>query len=133
MANALKKINYEEYLVIALTPEGADVTLNTRAAMGLCRGGTIPAKAPLAWLGLFWLALISVPCIYFWGDLRFIAVSIFLAWMGARRSKRAAVAAAWREIKGKGALPLERRREIYTFLTANDLLYLPEKSGNAFG
>lgn len=133
MANALKDLQYDEFLELVATPEGKNVTLNTGAAMGLCRGNAVPTKAPLAWLGLFWLALISIPCIYFWSDLRFIALSIFLAWLGARRSKRAAVAAVWREVKGKGTLNKEQQTELYDVLTQNDWLYLPGPDENKFG
>ena len=133
MANALKDVTYDEFLDFVQTPEGNNVTLNTGAAMGLCRGNAVATKAPLAWLALFWLSLISIPCIYFWWDLRFIALSIFLAWLGARCSKRSAVSAVWREIKGKGTMPKEQREEIYAFLTKNDWLYFPTPDENKFG
>ncbi|MCC8194805.1 MAG: hypothetical protein LIP28_09200 [Deltaproteobacteria bacterium] len=133
MANALKEMSHDAFLEFVQTPEGKNVTLNTGAALGLCRGGAVPTKAPLAWLGLFWLSLISIPCIYFWSDPRFIALSIFLAWLGARRSKRAAVAATWREVKGKGRLNTEQQREVYELLVQKDWLYLPTPDENKFG
>lgn len=133
MANALKEMSYNNYLELVETPEGKNVTLNTGAAMGLCRGGAIPTRAPLAWLGLFWAALISIPCVYFWSDPRFIACSIFLAWLGARRSKRSAVSAVWREMKGKGQLTMEQREEMYAILSKNDWMYLPTADETKFG
>lgn len=133
MANALADMDYDTFLALTQTPEGESVSLNTNAALSLCRGSIVPTKAPLAWLGLFWLALISIPCIYFWTDLRFIAVSIFLAWLGARRSKRAAIAAVWREVKGKGTLTYEQRTDLYAGMVKNDWLYLPEPEENKFG
>jgi hypothetical protein len=133
MANALTDMSYDDFLELTNTPEGKNVSLDTSAALGLCRGGIVPTKAPLAWLGLFWLALISIPCIYFWSDLRFIAVSIFLAWLGARRSKRAAIAAVWREVKGKGTLTYEQRTDVYAGMVKNGWLYLPVPEENKFG
>ena len=133
MANALKDMTYEKFLAFTQTPESKKLSLNTGAAMGLCRGGAIPTKAPLYWLGLFWLAVISIPCIYFWWDMRFIAMSIFLAWLGARRSKLAAIAATWREIKGRGTMPKEKTAEIYAFLVQKDWLYLPSPEDTKFG
>ncbi|SBW10296.1 hypothetical protein KL86DPRO_60110 [uncultured delta proteobacterium] len=133
MANALKDMTHDEFLAFSRTPEGKNVSLNTGAALGLCRSGAIPTKAPLAWLSLFWLSLISIPCIYFWSDLRFIAISIFLAWLGARRSKRAAIAATWREVKGTGKLNADQQKEVYGVLVQRDWLYLPTPDETRFG
>lgn len=133
MTNALADMDYDAFLELMQSPEGKNVSLNTGAALGLCRGGLVPTKAPLAWLSLFWLALLSIPCIYFWSDLRFIAASIFLAWLGARRSKRAAIAAVWREVKGEGTLTYEQLTDLYAGMVKNDWLYLPAPEENKFG
>ena len=124
MANALKDVSHEEFLALVQTRETKDATINMGAALGLCRGGAIPSKVPLLWLGMFWLALLSIPGLYFWSDPRFIAISIFLAWLGARRSKSSAIAATWRELKGKGTLSAEQQKEIYDYLVEHDWLYL---------
>lgn len=124
MVNALKDIPHDKFPRFAASPEGKKISLNTGAALGLCRSGAIPTKEPLAWLGLFWLSLVSIPCIFLWTSPRFIIVSIFLAWLGARRSKRAAIAATWREIQGKGKLNAEQQKEVYDLLVRRDWLYL---------
>lgn len=125
MANALKEMSYDEFLRFVETPESAALGLNTGAALGLCRGGTVKTRAPLAWLGVFWLSLIGIGVTFFFWDLRFIIAWVFLLWLSARRSKRCAIAAVWREIKGKGTLPKEERERMYAFLVSGDWLYLP--------
>ncbi len=127
MPNALKNMNYDEFLAFVETPESSELGLNTGAALGLCRGGAVHTRASLIWLGVFWLALISIFLIFLFWDWRFIAISIFLAWLGARRSKRSAISAVWREIKGRGKMPLEEREKIYAFLVERDYLYLSSK------
>ena len=132
MANALKDMSHSEFLKVAQTPEGKGITLNMGAALGLCRGGAIPTKTPLLWLGLFWASLLSIPAIYFWSDPRFIVLAIFLAWLGARRSKRAAMTATWCELKGKGTLNTAQQRDIYEYLVRNDWLHLPAPDEHLF-
>jgi len=132
MANALKNLSHNEFLDFTQLSKGKDVTLNLGAALGLCRGGAIPSKVPLLWLGLFWISLLSIPGIYFWSDPRFIILSIFLAWLGARRSKRAAMAATWRELKGKGTLTATQQKELYEYLVQNDWLYLSSPEDHLF-
>ena len=125
MINNLKTMSYDEFLQFVQTPENTKLGLNVGAALGLCRGGAIKTNAPLFWLGLFWLSLIGIVANLFLWDLRFIAAWVFLVWLGARRSKRSAIAAVWRELKGHGTLPKKEREQIYTFLVDRDWLYLP--------
>ena len=125
MANALKNMGYDDFLTFVETPGSSALGLNTGAALGLCRGGSVKTRAPLIWLGVFWLSIFGAIANVFLWDLRFLAAWVFLLWFSARHSKRSAIAAVWREVKGRGRMPKDKREEIYAFLVSHDWLYLP--------
>ena len=127
MDNPLVTLSYDDFLRLAQTAGGAGIRLDTGAALSLCRNGIVRTSAPLAWLALFWVSLIAMVLTFFFCDWRFIAFWVFLAWLGARRSKRSAVSAVWREIKGQGAMSRQERENIYTFLVGRGMLFLSPK------
>lgn len=127
-SNALTNTGYQDFVALMQTPRGGAVRLDTGAALSLCRNGHVKTKAPLAWLGLFWVSLLAaVPTVLFW-NWQYAPVWIFLMWLAARRSKFAAVSAVWRELKGTGILPEDQRAAIYETLVAQNLLRLPPEA-----
>ncbi|CAK7002741.1 MAG: hypothetical protein DELT_00097 [Desulfovibrio sp.] len=131
MDNALKSMDYAAFVEMAATPRGAAVKLNHAAALSLCRSGWVETKAPLAWLGVFWVALIGLAVtLLFWNWL-YAPAWLFPVLVSARKSKQSAIAAVWRELKGQGKMPFEKRAEIYASLAAQDMLFLAPQTGNA--
>jgi len=128
LPNDLAAMDYDAFAALMRTPRGSSVLLDTNAALSLCRNGYVRTKAPLVWLGAFWIALIAaIPTVYF-GSWQFAPACLFLLWLAARRSKSSAVAAVWRELKGLGSLPPEQRAAIYAHLVEQNMLVLqPEK------
>lgn len=122
--NTLSATNYDAFVALMKTPRSRSVRLDTEAALSLCRNGHVQTKAPLVWLGVFWVALLAVIPTLIFLHWQYAPVSLFLMWFGARRSKMAAVSAVWRELRGLGAMPLEQRAELYALLVQQGMLHL---------
>lgn len=124
MDNTLKNMDYAAFLDITKSSRGAEVKLDTSAALSLCRNGRIVTKAPLVWLGVFWVALIAlILTLLFWNWL-YAPAWLFPLLVAARKSKQTGVAAVWRELKGQGQMPFEKRAEIYASLVSQNMLFL---------
>lgn len=131
MDNALKNMDYAAFLALAQTPRGSDVRLDTSAALSLCRNGWVVTKAPLVWLGVFWAALVGLALTFFFWNWFYAPAWLFPVLVAARKSKQTGIAAVWRELKGQGAMPFEKRAEIYASLVGQDMLFLAPQPGDA--
>lgn len=132
MDNALNNMDYAAFLELAQTPRGSEVRLDTSAALSLCRNGYVVTKAPLVWLGVFWVALIGLALTLLFWNWFYAPAWLFPVLVAARKSKQAGVTAVWRELKGQGHMPLESRAEMYATLVSQNMLFLaPDRTEDA--
>lgn len=118
-APVLDPQDYQGFLDLMRTDEGARVKLDNRAALALGRSGFARSPRITMWIIVTWIALLSVVVVPFiGGGWMNVAISLGGAIVGINMTKAATVRVVWRELGGKGKLPYETREELYAALVS---------------